>query len=381
LKVRAAVLWGVEQDWKIEEIDLDSPRAGEVLVEWRAGGLCHSDEHLRTGDRVPSDKQREQAGIPDLFPIIGGHEGAGVVIEVGPGVATMEAGDHVAASFIPSCGRCPYCVSGRQFLCNAAKDYFSMGQFTDGTSRHHLNGNDIHVMAKLGTFSERSVVAESSVIKIEPDLSLAAAALVSCGVSTGWGSAVECGGTKTGDVVVVVGVGGLGTSAVQGAKLAGAASIIAVDPVAFRRERALAFGATASAPSMAEALPMVRDLTWGQGADVVVMTPGVFYGELLQQGLELTGKGGTLVVTAMGPLAETEASIDLSTLALFGKQIKGCMFGAMNPRESVPKLLSLYRQGLLNLDDMITTYPLEQLNQGYQDMNDGTNVRGIVTFD
>jgi S-(hydroxymethyl)glutathione dehydrogenase/alcohol dehydrogenase len=296
-------------------------------------------------------------------------------------VTTLEPGDHVTASFLPTCGRCRYCSTGQQYLCNSAKDYFSRGQFTDGTPRHHLHGEDLQVMAKLGTFAAHSVVAEASLIKIDNDLPLSSAALVSCGVSTGWGSAVERAGTRPGDVVVVVGVGGLGTAAVQGARLAGAQAIVAIDPSEYRRTRALDFGATHIAASMADAQPIVRDLTWGQGADRVIMTPSLLLGELLQQGLDLTGKGGTLVATAMTPFRQKQADIDLGTLALYNKEIKGCMFGSLNPRESVPRLLTLYRKGLLNLDDMVTTYPLDRINEAFQDMRDGTNVRGVLTFD
>ena len=381
MKTRAAVLFGIGQKWQIEEIDLDPPKAGEVLVAWKAGGLCHSEEHFVTGDRALTDEEAAAAGMHPWFPLVGGHEGAGVVQEVGPGVSTLQPGDHVTGSFIPACGRCKYCVTGQQYLCNSAKDFFSRGQFTDGTARHHLHGEDLQVMAKLGTFGAHSVVAEASLIQIDDDIPFTSAALVSCGVSTGWGSAVERAGTKPGDVVVVVGVGGLGTAAVQGASLAGARAVVAVDPSEYRRERALGFGATHTAASMAEAAPIVTELTWGQGADRVIMTPGLLLGELLQQGLDLTGKGRTLVATAMAPMRQKEAAIDLGNLALYNKEIKGTVFGSLNPRESVPRLLGLYRRGLLNLDDMVTTYPLERINEGFQDMRDGLNVRGVVTFD
>ncbi len=370
MKTRAAVLWGTGVGWKIEEIDLDPPKAGEVLVEWKAGGICHSDDHLATGDLQNA-----------FFPMVGGHEGAGVVVDVGPGVSSLQAGDHVSASFIAACGRCKYCATGRQYLCNLARDYSKKGQFTDGTSRHHLAGEDIYVMAKLGTFSQYSVVAEGSLIIIDDDIPLTSAALVSCGVSTGWGSAVERGGTRAGDVVVVVGVGGLGVGAVQGARLAGASSIIAVDPSEYRRKRSLDFGATHTAASMADAMPVVRDLTWGQGADRVVMTPSLLRSDLLQEGLDLTGKGGTLVATAMAPAGQKHAAIDLSNLAMYSKEIKGAIFGCLNPRESVPRLLSLYKQGLLLLDEMVTVYPLSGINDAFQDMREGRNVRGVVTFD
>jgi S-(hydroxymethyl)glutathione dehydrogenase/alcohol dehydrogenase len=370
------------QDWQVEEIDLDPPKAGEVLVKMGAAGLCHSDEHMVTGDMVLPPEFRELAGLPDPFPLIGGHEGAGVVIEVGPGVTSVQPGDHVSGSFIPSCGTCRYCSTGRQNLCDLGGQAFMRGQITDGTSRHHCRGEDLLTFAKLGTFSEHTVVAESSVIKVEPDLPLTAVALVSCGVATGWGSAVKRADTQPGDTVVVVGIGGIGMNAVQGAHMAGAQRVIAVDPLEFKREKAMEFGATHTASSMAEAIPMVTDLTFGQMADRVIMTPGVMYGELMAEAGMLCGKGGTIVVTAVAPVTQSEASVNLFDLAMWQKEIKGNIFGALNPRADIPRLLSMYRTGQLKLDELITnTYSLDEINEGYQDMRDGKNIRGVIVFD
>ena len=382
MKTRAAVLWGLNQEWKVEEIDLHPPKAGEVLVKMGAAGLCHSDEHLVTGDMIPSDALREQLGLPDPFPLIGGHEGAGVVVEVGPGVTSVQPGDHVSASFIPSCGRCRYCSTGRQNLCDLGGGTFMRGQITDGTSRHFVGDQELNVMAKLGTFSEHTVVAEASVIKVDSDLPLDCVALVSCGVATGFGSAVERAGTQVGDTVVVVGIGGIGINAVQGARMAGARRVIAVDPVEFKREKAMELGATHTFASMEEAIPAVMELTWGQMADRVIMTPGVLYGEMMAGANDLCGKGGTMVVTAIAPMTQTEASVNLFQLAMWQKEIKGTIFGSLNPRADIPKLLDLYRQGDLKLDELITRrYPLDDINVGYQDMRDGINIRGVVVFD
>jgi S-(hydroxymethyl)glutathione dehydrogenase/alcohol dehydrogenase len=382
MKTRAAVLWGLGQEWKIEEIDLHPPKAGEVLVKMAAAGLCHSDEHIVTGDMVPPPELREQLGLPDPFPVIGGHEGAGIVVEVGTGVTSVKPGDHVSASFIPSCGRCRYCSTGRQNLCDLGGGTFMRGQITDGTVRHFCGDQELNVMAKLGTFSEHTVVAEASVIKVDEDLPLECVALVSCGVATGFGSAVERAGTQVGDTVVVVGIGGIGINAVQGARLAGAKRVIAVDPVEFKREKAMELGATHTFASMDEAFPAVMEMTWGQMADRVIMTPGVLYGELMAGANNLTGKGGTMVVTAIAPITQNEASINLFQLAMWQKEIKGTIFGSLNPRADIPKLLDLYRQGDLRLDELITRrYPLDDINVGYQDMRDGTNIRGVIVFD
>jgi NDMA-dependent alcohol dehydrogenase len=381
MKTRAAILRGVGQDWSVEEIELDPPKQGEVLVEMKAAGLCHSDEHMVTGDMVVSEELRTMFELPETFPLIGGHEGAGIVKQVGPGVSTLKPGDHVSVSFIPSCGRCRYCSTGRQNLCDLGAGALTRGQILDNTSRHHARGEDLAIMAKLGTFSEHTVVSELSLIKVDDDLPLEAVSLVSCGVATGWGSAVERAGTAPGDVVVVVGIGGIGINAVQGAKMAGARHVIAVDPIEFKREKAMEFGATHTVASIDEALPFVTQLTWGQMADRVIMTPGVMYGDLMAGALSLTGKGGTCVVTAVAPMSQTESSVNLFELAMWQKEIKGTIFGSLNPRRDIPNLLSMYREGQLKLDELITrTYPLDDINVGYQDMRDGKNIRGVITF-
>jgi NDMA-dependent alcohol dehydrogenase len=375
---------GTDQAWQVTEIDVDAPKAGEVLVQWAVAGMCHSDEHIVTGDMVPPQEMWPLLGIESFFPMIGGHEGAGVVVEVGSGVTSLAAGDHVSASFIPACGRCRYCSTGRQNLCDAGAGAFQKGMITDGTSRHRIatDGNDVNLFAKLGTFGEYSCVAESQVIKVEPDLPLEAVALVSCGVATGWGSATKRADVAPGDTVVVVGIGGIGINAVQGSRMAGAKHVIAVDPVEFKREKAMEFGATHTFSSMEEALPAVMELSWGQMADKVIMTPGVMYGEMMALGTQLAGKGGTIVVTAVAPITQTESSVNLFELAMWNKEIKGTIFGSLNPRADIPKLLGLYRDGQLKIDELITNrYTLADINVGYQAMRDGENLRGIIVHD
>lgn len=377
MKTRAAVLWGVHQDWQVEEIDLDPPKTGEVLVKWEAAGLCHSDEHLVTGDMVAPPR----SSVAETFPVIGGHEGAGIVVDVGPGVDSLRPGDHISASFVPACGRCRYCVTGLTNLCDLGARAFTPGQISDGTHRHHLNGQDLNVLTKLGTFAEHGVIHESSAIKVDDDLPMPAVALVSCGVATGFGSAVHRAEVEPGETVVVVGVGGVGINAVQGARMAGARNVVAVDPVEFKQKSALDLGATHTAGSMADALPLVRELTRGQMADSVILTPGVMYGELLDQALSLTGKGGTCVVTAVAPVTQQRADINLFQLAMWQKEVRGVIFGAGNPRFDIPNLLALYKAGQLKLDELITrTYPLDQINEGYADMRDGKNIRGVIVL-
>jgi NDMA-dependent alcohol dehydrogenase len=257
---------------------------------------------------------------------------------------------------------------------------------TDGTHRHFLGaGGDrrpVQLMAKVGTFSEYACVAENSVIKVDDDYPLEVVALVSCGVATGWGSATNRADVRPGETVVVVGIGGIGINAVQGAAMAGAKRVIAVDPVEFKREKAMEFGATHTFASMEEALPQVMELTWGQMADKVIMTPGVMYGDLMRLGTALAGKGGTIVVTAVAPMAQTESSVNLFELAMYNKEIKGTIFGSLNPRNDIPRLLSMYREGQLKLDELITCrYTLDQINDGYEAMRQGENIRGVIVYD
>jgi S-(hydroxymethyl)glutathione dehydrogenase/alcohol dehydrogenase len=380
MKTHAAVLWGRQQDWQIEEIDLDPPQEQEVLVKWAAAGLCHSDEHVRQSD-MGASRTPPEGPETRLFPMVGGHEGGGVVVEVGPGVRSVESGDHVAASFFPICGRCKMCTTGHSNLCDMGAATFSPGQISDGTVRYHHRGQDLNVMAKLGTFAEHSVVHEASLVKVDNDLPLSVVALVSCGVTTGWGSAVYRAEVKAGDTVVVVGVGGVGINAVQGARMVGAKNVVAVDPIEFKQKSALDFGATHTAGSMEEALPLVTELTRGQMADAVILVPSVMYGDLMAEALQLTGKGGTCVVTGVAPQWQKECSINLFELAMWQKQVRGVVFGAANPRVDIPNLLGLYKSGQLKLDELITrTYRLDQINQGYQDMLDGVNIRGVIDF-
>jgi len=382
MKCRAALLHAIGEAWQVEEISIDPLKAGEVLVQWKVAGMCHSDEHFVTGDMVPPAEMLAAAGMPPFFPIIGGHEGAGIVADVGPGVTNLKAGDHVSASFIPSCGRCRYCSTGRQNLCDAGAGAMQTGMITDGTSRHFLHGEPIKLMAKLGTFAEYTAVAEASLIKVDDDLPLDVVALVSCGVATGWGSATNRADVRPGDTVVVVGIGGIGINAVQGAAMAGAKRVIAVDPVEFKREKAMEFGATHTFASMADAMPAIAELTWGQMADKVIMTPGVLYGDMMQLGTAMAGKGGTIVVTAIAPMTQTESSVNLFELAMWNKEIKGTIFGSLNPRNDIPKLLGLYRDGQLKLDELITKrYTLDEINVGYQAMRDGENLRGVIMYD
>lgn len=386
MKCQAAILRGIGSDWEVGEITLDTPHEGEVLVKMAVAGICHTDDHFVTGDMVPTPDltaMMAALGAPpaDYFPMIGGHEGAGVVAEVGPGVRSVQAGDHVGFSFIPACGTCRWCVSGMSYICDNGAATMSKGMVTDGTPRRHVADEDLMALSGLGTFSEYAVVSEDSVIKIDDTVPFEAASLVSCGVTTGWGSGTVGVGTQPGDTVVIVGTGGVGINAVQGARAAGANAVIAVDPLDFKRDSAKFFGATDTSPSLEAAYPLVQELTNGVMADRVVLTPGVLNAELLLPALMLTRKGGTCLMTAVPKMELNIVPLMLSDVLFSCKTLKGLLYGGLNPRVSTPMLLSMYRDGNLKLDELITKrYTLDQINDAFTDMREGRNIRGIIEF-
>jgi S-(hydroxymethyl)glutathione dehydrogenase/alcohol dehydrogenase len=384
MKCRAAVLRGVGEDWEVREVVLDPPRGGEVLVRLAVAGVCHSDDHLVTGDVVPTPEVLAATGMPapDWFPVLGGHEGAGVVEEVGPGVTTVRPGDHVAMSFIPACGRCRFCVNGQSYICDAGASLFAKEMPSDGTCRRHLGDENILAYGQLGTFAEYAVLSESSVIKIDDAIPFHAASLVSCGVSTGWGSATVSAGTEPGDTVVVLGTGGVGMNALQGARAAGAKYVVGVDPVEYKRDSAKIFGATHTAASAQQAIPLVSGITAGVMADRIVVTVGVLHVDLIPLAMRLLRKGGTCVLTGITPFSEPLVPLVLQEMVLSAKQLKGVLYGGMNPRTSVPMLLSMYQAGALKLDELVTRrYRLDQINEAFEDMREGRNIRGVIDFE
>lgn len=369
MRTTAAILWEVGRPWSVEEIELDPPGTGEVLVAVRAAGMCHTDDHFVTGDLTWD------------LPLIGGHEGAGIVVEVGPRVTRLSVGDRVILNFMPICGHCPSCVSGNSRLCDRGEAMGTGLQISDGTSRHHARGQDLRALCCIGTFSRHTVVHEDSCILFDDDIRFEVACLLSCGVVTGWGSAVIAGNVRPGDTVAVVGVGGLGCNAVQGARLAGARTIVAIDPVELKRKKALDLGATHTSASMSEALDMVTEVTRGRMCNVIIMTMGVGDGSLIPHAMALTAKMGRVVVTNAHPESETSIDIDLTDLTLMEKQLVGTAFGGGNARSDIPMLLDLYRRGQLELDSLVTrTYPLEDVNQGYADLKAGKNIRGVLVM-
>ncbi|MGH9293505.1 MAG: NDMA-dependent alcohol dehydrogenase [Acidimicrobiales bacterium] len=369
MESEAAILWEPGEKWSVEPIELDDPKAGEVLVAMKASGMCHSDEHLVTGD------------LPALVPIVGGHEGAGVVEKLGPGVTSLKEGDHVVFGFVPACGQCQSCSTGHSNLCDSGA-LLMLGRQLDGTSRHHARGRDLYTMVCLGTFARHTVVNVASCVRVPEHVPFDCACLVGCGVTTGWGSAVYAAGARPGQSFAVVGVGGVGAAAIQGARRAGAERIFAIDPVPFKREQAILFGASHVAASVEDAFDLVQRITWGRMCDRVICAMGVGRGSMMASILALVAKQGRVVVTNIHPMAETDVSLSLCDLTLKEKQIVGTIFGSANIRYDIPKLLELYSEGQLDLEDMITNrYKLGDVNVGYEEMRRGVNIRGVLVYD
>jgi S-(hydroxymethyl)glutathione dehydrogenase / alcohol dehydrogenase len=370
MKTKGALIWEFNQPWSIEEIEIGDPVKDEVKIQMEAAGMCHSDHHLVTG------------GIPMAgFPVLGGHEGAGIVTEVGPGVEGLEPGDHVVLSFIPSCGVCPSCQAGMRNLCDIGALLLSGTSVSDGTSRVHAKGQPVFPMTLLGTFSPYMVVHKSSVVKIDPSIPFEVACLVGCGVTTGYGSAVRTADIRPGDDVAVIGVGGVGMSALQGAVNAGARNVFVIEPVEWKRDAALKFGATHVYPDIETAFGGVAEVTYGLMAKKVIVTVGELDGKDVDSYVNLTSKGGTTVLTAIGSMMDTNVTLNLAMLTLMQKNLQGTIFGGGNPHFDIPQLLSMYKAGKLNLDDMITRqYKLEQINEGYTDMLEGRNIRGVIRY-
>jgi NDMA-dependent alcohol dehydrogenase len=382
MKSRAAILHDVGGPWSVEEFELDAPRAGEVLVEMAAAGMCHSDDHILSGDMSAPNEMLRSLGLPTMFPMIGGHEGSGVVREVGDGVTEFVPGDHVVMSFVAVCGQCRWCASGMEYICDMGASVLTPGMPTDGTYRHHTaEGKPLGHLAKVGAFSNHTVVSTNSLVKLEPHLPLAPSALLSCAIPTGFGSVANRSNMRPGDSVVVIGVGGIGTGAIQGARIGGAAHIVAVDPVEFKQKSALQFGATHTAATAVEAMDLVRELTYGVMADAVVVSPSLITPDDVRDAVRLTRKGGTCVLTGMTSQLTSSVKIDLQDFILSNKSLAGTVFGSCNPKADVFRLARLYQTGQLQLDEMITRrYRLDDINDAYDDLRNGKIVRGIIDF-
>jgi S-(hydroxymethyl)glutathione dehydrogenase/alcohol dehydrogenase len=373
IRTRTSVVRKVPGTYETIDVELDDPRQNEVTVKVAASGMCHSDDHVATGD-VP-------VGV---LPYAGGHEGAGVITAVGPDTPGFEVGDHIVFSFLPACGRCEFCARGMSNLCDLGASLLTGARADDPTSfrMHTLDGEPVGQQCGISTFSEYTTASTASVVKIDKSIPLRAAALLGCAVPTGWGSAVRSAEVAPGDTVIVMGIGGIGANALQGAAHAGASTVIAVDPVAPKREWAAQFGATDAFATIEEAADYARSLTNGQGADSTIVTIGVVQGEHVGQALASIRKAGTVVLTGLGDITAVGAPLALGELTLFQKRLQGSLFGASNPRRDIPSLLRMYQAGRLKLDELVTReYTLDQVARAYEDMHAGRNIRGVIVFD
>ncbi|WP_300007869.1 NDMA-dependent alcohol dehydrogenase [Pseudonocardia sp.] len=374
MQTRGAIVRQAPGKYEVVDLEVDDPRPGEVQVKLVASGLCHSDDHVATGD------------IPvGVYPFAGGHEGAGIVTAAPPNHKGIKEGDHVVFSFLPSCGHCRWCASGQQNLCDLGAGLLAGSRWEDTSSfRLKLSdgGDPVGQMCGISTFVETTTVSADSVVKVDEDLPLDKVCLLGCNVGTGWGSAVNSAEVQPGHTVIVMGIGGVGINAVQGAAHAGAANIIAVDPVALKRENATQLGATHGVETMEEATELAKQFTNGQGADSAIITVGVIKPEYVGQAMASIRKAGTVVVTALGNIADTTPlPVSLADVTLFQKRIQGSLFGESNPNWDIKRQIELYRAGALKLDEVITTtYSLDQIGTGYEAMHAGKNQKGVIVY-
>lgn len=366
MKLKAAVVDSVGAEWEVQEIELreDEVRPGEVLVRMAAAGLCHTDEHIRHGE------------LPTRFPLVGGHEGAGVAVAVGEGVTNIAPGDHLVFTFRPSCGLCRFCVDGKANLCTEIERV----KAGDADPRFHRDGTALNAQSLIGTFAEHAVVPATSCVVIDRDIPFEVAALLGCAVPTGYGAAVHAGAVTAGDHVVVVGLGGVGTNAVQGARVAGAATVLAVDLSEDKLARAREFGADAGFTSLADAAAHVRASTDGRRPTVIILTVPV--AALAAQAVAELDQGGRLVLSALGDPARFRLDLPVNQLVMNEITVRGTIMGSASLRRDIPTILALYRQGRFKLDELVThRYRLEDISAGYASLDRGDVIRAVVIYD
>ena len=364
---KAAILFEAGQKLEIREVEVQDPGPGEVRIKMVAGGVCHSDLHVMKG----------HLGAP--LPAILGHEGAGVVADIGVGVTSVQPGDHVIPIWRLSCGECEYCTGGRPALCAAGTEIRWSGRLLDGSSRFSLDGEEIKHFAGVSSFSNYTVLHEKAVLKIPDDLPLDRAAILGCAVITGVGAVINAARVKPGSTVAVFGTGGVGLNVVQGAVLAGAKKIIAVDLLESRLEHARLFGAThAVNGSKEDPVERVRALTGGKGTDYAFEVIGL--PETMRQAYDSLAKRGIAVVIGVTPTT-AEVSVPSLSLVFEERTLTGSVYGSAAPRTDIPRLIDLYRASKIKLDELLThTYPLEQINEAYEALERGDTVRSVVTF-
>jgi S-(hydroxymethyl)glutathione dehydrogenase/alcohol dehydrogenase len=369
MKVKAAVAHQAGAPLTIETVDLDGPRAGEVLVEIKATGICHTDEFTRSG-----------ADPEGLFPAILGHEGAGVVVDIGPGVISLKKGDHVIPLYTPECRQCEYCLSGKTNLCQAIRVTQGQGVMPDGSSRFSVGGKKVFHYMGTSTFANYTVVPEIALAKIREDAPFDKVCYIGCGVTTGIGAVINTAKVEPGANVVVFGLGGIGLNVIQGARLAGANMIIGVDLNPSRKPLAEKFGMTHFVnPKEVEGdlVPYLVNLTKG-GADYSFECIGNV--EVMRQALECCHKGwGVSVIIGVAGAGQEIKTRPFQLVT--GRVWKGTAFGGAKGRRDVPKIVDWYMDGKINIDDLIThTLKLEDINKGFDLMHSGESIRSVVVF-
>jgi NDMA-dependent alcohol dehydrogenase len=367
MKSRAAVLFEPGRKLEVCEVDVQDPGPGEVRIKLVASGVCHTDLHVMTGD------------LNAPLPAILGHEGAGIVSDVGAGVSSVRPGDHVIPLWRLSCGECEYCSGGRPALCPVGTEIRASGRLLDGTSRFSLDGEEIKHFAGVSAFSNYTVLPEKAVLKIPEDLPLELAALMGCAVITGVGAVVNAAEVKPGRTVAVFGAGGVGVNVVQGAVLAGAEKIIAVDRFESRLDQARRFGATHTVnASKVDAVEAIREHTGGRGVDYAFEAVGL--ATVVQQAYDCLAKRGVAMVVGIPPVG-SEVTVSTTTLVYEERALSGSLYGSAAPRTDIPRMIDLYRGGSLKLDELLThRYPIEEINEAYDALQSGETLRSVVTF-
>ena len=369
VKTRAAIAFEVNKPLVIEEVDLEGPKAGEVLVEIKATGICHTDEFTRSG-----------ADPEGIFPAILGHEGAGVVVDVGPGVTSLKKGDHVIPLYTPECRQCEYCLSGKTNLCQAIRVTQGQGVMPDGSSRFSIGGEKVFHYMGTSTFANHTVVPEIALAKIREDAPFDKVCYIGCGVTTGIGAVINTAKVEPGANVVVFGLGGIGLNVIQGARMAGANMIVGVDLNPSRKALAEQFGRTHFVnPKEVEGdlVPYLVNLTKG-GADYSFECIGNV--DVMRQALECCHKGwGVSVIIGVAGAGQEIKTRPFQLVT--GRVWKGTAFGGAKGRRDVPKIVDWYMEGKINIDDLIThKLKLEEINKGFDLMHEGKSIRSVVEF-
>ena len=369
MKIKAAVAWGPNQPLKIEEIDLELPKKGEVLVKMVASGVCHTDAYTLSG-----------ADPEGLFPVILGHEGGGIVQQVGEGVTTLKKGDHVIPLYTPECRECKFCLSGKTNLCQRIRLTQGRGLMPDGTSRFSKDGKPIFHYMGTSTFAEYTVVPEISLAKIDPKAPLEKVCLLGCGVTTGIGAVLNTAKVEAGATVAVFGLGGIGLSVIQGAKMAKAARIIGIDINDEKAEIAKAFGATDFINSKKFDKPIEQVIIEMTDGGVDYSFECVGNTKLMRAALECCHKGwGESVIIGVAGAGQEISTRPFQLVT--GRVWKGSAFGGVKGRTELPGYVDRYMSGTINIDDLVTgECKLEDINQAFDDMHAGKSIRTIVRF-